>query len=378
MSRYGDGASLGRSDVNASGPVGEAPPRSPRDQPRRGIGARLRFLVSPRWIALIIGAISFALACYLILAPWQFGRNAERSAENAAIAAAVAAQPVDIAELMSTTAQPSPEVLWRSVTVTGTFDPGRQAYVRLRHDNSGSPASEVVVPLITADGTAVLVDRGYVSFTSVQQGEALPALPTGMVTVTGRVQADENDPRHRAPVVAPDGRMQYLAAGSEIAGSGRVFRGYLQLTAESPGVIRPIGLPQQEPGPFFSYALQWWAFGAIAVLGIGYFIYREVSDPVTGDIYLPAEGGDAPEDGDAAQGGDAPQGGDPAQGGDAAPGGDAPQGGDAAAGEPAAVPTIAEPDHALAAAPSRPATEERSERRGRRSRFDKSQLYDPQ
>src|SRR5699024_4139280 len=122
----------------------------------------------------------------------------------------------------------------------------------------------------------------------------------------GRVQADQTDPKDRPPVPAPDGRMQYTAASSELAGPGPVFGGYLQLTPDSPGVLEPIGVPQRSSGPFFSYALQWLAFGAIAVLGIGYFIYREVSDPADEQIYLPDEGSGDDGSGDDGSGDDDP------------------------------------------------------------------------
>lgn len=334
---------------------------------------RLRFLITPKWVALIIGAIAFALACYLILAPWQFGRNAERSDQNAAVAAATSADPVPITDLMSTTAQPDADAIWHRVSVTGTFDPSRQAYIRLRQDPSGNAASEVVVPLVMADGTAVLVDRGYVSFLSVQQGAPLPALPTGTVTITGRVQADETDPKNRPPVAAPDGRLQYTAASSALAGPGPVFRGYLQLTAESPGVIYPIPLPQLESGPFLSYALQWLAFGAIAVLGIGYFVYREVTDPAEEEIYLPdgGDGGDGTSAADRSGGDRTPardrSGGD---GGSAADrsGGDGRTGADSSGGDGAA-------DGQRAVGDPAAATSRRRIGR-RRGAFDKSQLYD--
>ncbi len=329
---------------------------------RRPLPERLRFLITPKWIALIVGVIAFALACYLILAPWQFGRNAERSQQNSEIAAALTADPAPISTLMSTSKQPSDNAIWRQVRVTGTFDTSREAYIRLRQDNDGNPANEVVVPLVTSDGTAVLVDRGYVSFVSVQRGVALPALPSGTVTVTGRVQADQTDPKDRPPVAAPDGRMQYTAASSALAGPGPVYLGYLQLTAESPGVIDPIALPQRDAGPFFSYALQWLAFGAIAVLGIGYFIYREFTDPAEEDIYLPdpRDGGEPGGDGTAAE----------QRGADASGAG----GGGDDASEAGGVPAARSDGGARPG--SHAASRTGTARRSRRAKFDKSQLYD--
>jgi len=64
------------------------------------------------------------------------------------------------------------------------------------------------------------------------------------------------------------------------AEASEVFlQGYIQLTDSSPGVLTPIDLPQTDSGPFLSYALQWEAFGIIALIGLGVFIYREIADP---------------------------------------------------------------------------------------------------
>ena len=58
--------------------------------PRR----RWRFLLSPGWIGVILAVLAFSAACFFILAPWQFSRNAERTAQNDAVNAAITAPPV--------------------------------------------------------------------------------------------------------------------------------------------------------------------------------------------------------------------------------------------------------------------------------------------
>ena len=45
----------------------------------------MRFLLRPGWIALIVGVLAFVVACYTLLAPWQFGRESEREAAQRAI-----------------------------------------------------------------------------------------------------------------------------------------------------------------------------------------------------------------------------------------------------------------------------------------------------
>lgn len=246
---------------------------------------RLAFLLRPGWIAVILAGLAFAGACFFLLAPWQFNRNAERSAQNAAITAALGADPVPVSELMSTTAQPAENALWHVVTATGTFDESRQVQVRLRQNSAGQPISEVVLPFRLTTGETLLVDRGSVSFLEVDKGVGIPAPPAGEVTISGRVQDDQLDPSQRPPVVQ-NGQVQVTeisAAMMRQAFGGPAdepfLAGFVQLTGPSPGVLTPIEVPQTDSGPFLSYALQWEVFGVIALAGLGVFIVREYRDP---------------------------------------------------------------------------------------------------
>ena len=45
----------------------------------------MRFLLRPGWLALIVAVVGFVVACYTYLAPWQFGREAARGAQQQAI-----------------------------------------------------------------------------------------------------------------------------------------------------------------------------------------------------------------------------------------------------------------------------------------------------
>lgn len=273
------------------------------------------FLASPGWIAVIVVAIAFAAVSFFVLAPWQFGRNDERSAQNALIEAATQAPAVPATDVFSTTDPPAADLTWRLVTATGTFEPDAQVVVRLRQDEDGNPVSEVVLPLRLADGTRLLVDRGYVSLGVLQSGAAIPEVPVGTVAVTGRLQPEQSDPLGRAPV-AVGGRTEVYAinraavAGAAAASGPAVGRadtgsadtgtyriGYIQLIADSPGVLNPIGLPRTEAGPFLSYALQWCAFGLIALVGLAIFVRRELGDSRPPDDHVDAPGMDPPRTG---------------------------------------------------------------------------------
>lgn len=239
------------------------------------------FLATPGWIAALVGTALFAAACWAILAPWQFGRHTERAAANASIEAAATAQPVPVAHLMSPDADPT--AIWQPVTATGTFLPERQVHVRLRQDSAGQPSNELLVPMLLEDGSVLLVDRGYVRLVDLAAGKPIPELPGGVVTVTGRVQAPQLDPSGRPPQQI-DGRTEVTSISADVfPGVGEpVLRGFIQLTGDSPGALSVVGLPQVDSGPFLSYALQWCAFGAMAVLGMAFFVYREWTDPRDG------------------------------------------------------------------------------------------------
>ena len=239
----------------------------------------MRFLLRPGWLALIAVAVGFAVACYTLLAPWQFGREAERDAQQQAIDASYRTAPVPLGELVPAGAGVAPAVEWRQVTVSGQYLAEAEALVRLRIFD-GKPAFEVLTPLRTDDGRLLLVDRGFVA---TEAGVTAPAVPppAGPVTVIGRLRVDETDPQQR-PVFDEGGRRQLYVADSRTvaAATGLALEpGRLQLNADQPGVLAPVPVaPNTGAAPFtnFSYALQWLTFGAIALFALAYFIRLEV------------------------------------------------------------------------------------------------------
>lgn len=243
------------------------------------VGA-VRFLLRPGWLALIAVAVGFAVACYTLLAPWQFGREEQREAQQRAIADSSRIDPVPLAELVPAGTVVGPAVEWRRVTVSGRYLPEAETLVRLRNLD-GKPASEVLTPLRTDDGRLLLVDRGLVTVAAGAATPDYPAPPAGPVTVIGRLRVDEADPQQR-PVVTEGGHRQLYAADSRTvaAATGLALEpGRVQLAADQPGVLAPAPVaPNTGAAPFtnFSYALQWLTFGAIALFAVAYFIRLEV------------------------------------------------------------------------------------------------------
>jgi cytochrome oxidase assembly protein ShyY1 len=240
----------------------------------------VRFLLRPGWLAFIAVVVAFVVACYTLLAPWQFGREAEREAQQRAIDAATATAPVPLAELVPPGAGVTRDVQWRQVEVTGTYLPDAEALVRLRVA-AGQPAVEVLTPLRTEDGRLLAVNRGHTPATDGRAVPDVPPPPAGPVTLTGRLRVDETDPQDRAPITAEGHRQIYAADSRTLAAATGLdlVPGYLQLAAGEPGVLVPLAVePSTGGSPFtnLSYALQWLTFGAIALFAMVYFVRLEL------------------------------------------------------------------------------------------------------
>ena len=238
---------------------------------------RWAFLFRPAWLALFVVVLAFAYLCFTVLAPWQLGKNTKTSRENAQISGSLTAAPVPVTSLLPEQDSAAPDAQWRRVTATGRYLPDAQVLARLRVIE-GEPAFEVLVPFAVDGGPTVLVDRGYVR---PEQGSRVPAIapvPDGTVTIEARLRDSEGLARGKEPL-RQDGTQQVYSINIEqIAGlTGVPLAGsYLQLTENQPGGVGVIGLPHLDAGPFLSYGIQWIAFGIIAPIGLGYFIYAEV------------------------------------------------------------------------------------------------------
>lgn len=239
---------------------------------------RLAFLLRPGWIALALVVAAFTYLALTVLAPWQLGKNTRTSAENRQIEASMSADPVPVTSLLPRQDSAAPDAQWRKVTATGSYLPDRQVLARLRFID-GAPAYEVLTAFAVDGGPVVLVNRGYVH---PEQGTAVPpvaAPPTGTVTITARLRDSQTAPTEDKQPFTADGFVQvYAIDTSQIATltNTPLTGSYLQLLADQPGVLDALPLPKLDAGPFLSYGIQWIAFGILAPLGLGYFLFSEL------------------------------------------------------------------------------------------------------
>jgi cytochrome oxidase assembly protein ShyY1 len=237
-----------------------------------------RFLFSRHWLGLFAVVVVFAVACGL-LADWQMHRLAGKHARNHLIKANLHAAPLPADEALAVGRDPAASSEWRPVRATGPWDVGHQLLVRLR-PYEGEVGFYVITPLVTDDGPAVLVNRGWVP---AGAGGAtiprVPAPPGGPVTVTGRLRPTEPRATGAAP---PPGQITRIdVPGIAKAMPYDVYGGFLELTAQVPKPTKaPRVIPAPEPteGPHLLYAVQWVLFGLMAFGGYVVLARREAAD----------------------------------------------------------------------------------------------------
>ncbi|GAB7006025.1 SURF1 family protein [Nocardioides sp. AN3] len=233
-----------------------------------------RFLLSRRWALFALTVVLVAWGTWW-LGQWQFHRLQDRKASNQVVTTNERRTPAPLDQVLGVGDPVSHADEWRLVTVTGTYDPASTIIWRYRSDDSGDPGVDVVVPLVTSDGTAVLVDRGWLSTQGDDKRPDVPAPPTGRVTVTGYVRVDGTGTSTRVDSLSTRA-LSSTTAGPAI---GRpVYGGWLQLHSEDPTAAHPLeaaDLPDLGNGPHFFYGLQWWFFGVLAVFGFFYLLYDE-------------------------------------------------------------------------------------------------------
>ncbi len=244
-----------------------------------------RDLLSRKWLLLTLLLFVAAGVC-VRLGIWQLDRLKQRRAFNSHIYALQAMAP---ARLPADAGQEDlPNMEYRSATATGIYDPGHQFVIRNQYNNS-QVGYDLVTPLVMQNGEAVLVDRGWIP----ADGNEAPAgwhrydVP-GTVTVNGVIRASQAEP---APGL--------LAAADPTLTPGQkgmdqwIYVNIPRIAKQMPYPLLPVYL-QQNPdpsrsnppiasqvqldlsdGPHLSYAIQWFSFAAIMLVGYPFYIRRQ-------------------------------------------------------------------------------------------------------
>jgi cytochrome oxidase assembly protein ShyY1 len=256
-----------------------------RQADRRNLAGVYRFLLSPRWVGLA-ALMCLAATVMVGLGFWQLHRYHERSTVNDRIDRAGHTAPVPLRSVLEEpdrtgTAGPAPpaRTAWTRVSVSGAYDPGHEILARER-TVQGEVGFEVLTPLVLADGSAVLVDRGWIP--PARMGTAalpvIPPVPAGQVEVVGRVHAPES---RASAADLVEGVLQVRRIGPALLAGQlpyALYGAYLTLESQNPPsdpTFVAIPPDHQNAAMNAGYVAQWWLLALLALVGYGYLAVRE-------------------------------------------------------------------------------------------------------
>jgi cytochrome oxidase assembly protein ShyY1 len=216
---------------------------------------------------------------------WQLRRLDERQDRNRAVEqrSALATEPVGAWLAPGLSDDEVADAEWRPLSAAGEYDDGATVLIRNR-TLDGTPGYHVVTPLVMGDGTAVLVNRGFIARGEARETPNPPPAPAGAVEVVGRVRPTQERGLLGPP--DPDDGVLTEAQRIDIPRLAQqlpypVLPAYLELvaTAPEPAASQPalLPLPALDDGPHLSYAMQWFLFSGLAIAGWILAVRRSVA-----------------------------------------------------------------------------------------------------
>lgn len=256
-----------------------------------------RFALRPKWIIrhLLVTALVIAM---VLLGLWQLRRLDDRRNHNALVSARQDMPVADVRAVVPAGAAagdaPVEAVLYRKVRASGTFAGGDTVTVANR-SLDGNAGGWVLTPLRFDDGSAVVVNRGFIRYDA--EGELVaPPPPRGAVTVTGLVFPSQFRGSF-GPTDPSQGRLSVLARADIKRYAAQldysVLPAYLQAETTSPAEPAPapgrpalvsLDPPALDEGPHLSYAVQWFIFSTIALGGYGLLLRKVALEGVPEDV----------------------------------------------------------------------------------------------
>jgi cytochrome oxidase assembly protein ShyY1 len=223
----------------------------------------------------VVVAIAVAIAATCVaLGFWQLRRLHDRRTANALIRSHRTESVVEV----TSASQRLAGMEYRPAEAAGRYDTAHEVLVFGRTLNE-EPGHLVVTPLVLDDGGAVLVVRGWVPFELQTPPVRQAAPPSGQVSVRGFLVPDEGD----GGLMPEDGVIRILdvrgiasALPYEVAALPIQLRG--QDPPQSGALPRPYPLPELSEGPHLSYAIQWFLFATIALVGGVVLLRRDRRD----------------------------------------------------------------------------------------------------
>ena len=212
---------------------------------------------------------------------WQLDRLEARRAFNAQVQAMRALPPLNLDKDGSDSIQ---DMEWRAVQVIGHYDFENQIAIRNQY-YGGQYGYHLMTPLLF-DGTAVLVDRGWVP----ADGNSAPDDwrkydEVGEVNLSGQIRLGQGKPviGGVTDTLPENGARLEIWNNADVARIADqlpypILPVYIQLDADAQDTEPPIPFqPEIEltEGPHFGYALQWFTFATILFVGYPFYLRKQ-------------------------------------------------------------------------------------------------------
>ena len=226
-------------------------------------------MLNRRTILLTLGAFALSALC-VRLGFWQWHRMEDKKAEQALIERHLGADAVPIQSLLKPGRAVEDHEEWTRVRATGTFDTRRQVTVKFT-TREGRAGADVVTPLLLPDGSAVLVNRGWMATENTNaRPSSIPPPPRGQIAVEGWLRPDNE--ADGGAVVPVDGQVRAIASrGLERHVGRELLPGFINLQEPMATGLAPEPRPHVSHALNFFYALQWWFFAGLALIGPFWF-----------------------------------------------------------------------------------------------------------
>ena len=242
-------------------------------------------LRQPRWIAAAAVGVGFTVL-FVFLGMWQLQRLDERQTRNAAIIARSHEVSRPLSALIVDHGQDGEALAHRKTTVVGTYR-NDEEFLSIGRIYGDIVGTLVLTPLEREDGSVLIVVRGI-----APPGIAGPPaegyeVPSGIVQLEGVIgegeaplRIGESDPETGTIESLSRVDLTYIDRWVD----GEVLPVTLLLESQSPGsALEPIRIPPEElsDGSHLGYAIQWFAFAVIAIIGTGALLLRAARQDAT-------------------------------------------------------------------------------------------------
>lgn len=232
--------------------------------------------VSRRALAFLLFAIIVAAGC-VRLGFWQLHRLGERRALNAKLSARLSAPAIDVRAVLTDSAH----AVYRRASATGTYDFGNELALASR-TRQGSPGVNIITPLrLPGTDTAVLVNRGWVYAADAMTADFARWPEPGTASITGYML---DIPRGTPGAVSAAShprlarhldydslakRFPYPIAPLVLVATDAPRSGSPPSAVVRDSTPARLPAPLMDEGPHLGYAIQWFSFAVIGLVGAG-------------------------------------------------------------------------------------------------------------